>query len=101
MLTLPIKACWFELIAAGWKTEEYRADTDYYRARFATDKLDADGCLQLELRNGYGRAAPYIQCTVRPRLGYGARRDWGGDPKTRCWILEIIHIQAIRRKGKI
>lgn len=99
MLTLPIKRRWFELIAAGVKLEEYRADNDYYRARFAPDKLDTDGCLQLELRNGYSRAAPYIQCIVRPRLGYGARKEWGGNPYERCWILKILHVDAISRKG--
>lgn len=98
MLTLPIKKRWFDMIMSGEKQEEYRADTPYYRARFARIfDLDPEALhtpskqkiATIRLRNGYAATAPSILACCLLQHGKG-RPEWGADPKTPCFILKIM-----------
>ena len=89
MLMLPIKKCWFDMIASGEKLEEYRDDTPYYADRFSVSELLHEP-LNVCFRNGYRADSPKIYCTVIPRRRFGAKPEWGGDPDKLCWVLQII-----------
>ena len=54
MLILPIKKKWFDMIASGEKTEEYREIKPYYDSRF----MNAFGFILVGGQMVYGDAAP-------------------------------------------
>lgn len=87
MLTLPIKKKWYDMILSGEKPEEYRADTPYYAARFA--KYEGRSVV-IRLRNGYRADSRTMEVVVVPRRRTGAKPEWGGNPKERCWALAIL-----------
>lgn len=61
ILHLTLHRKWFDLIAAGRKTVEYRKDTKYWRKRI----FDADGFPKkfdlIHFRNGYGLHRPLME----------------------------------------
>ncbi|WP_102050193.1 hypothetical protein [Pygmaiobacter massiliensis] len=93
MLTLPIKKKWFDMIAAGEKLEEYRSDTPCYAARFGP-AMNANGQMEICLRNGYRADSPKLYCTITARLRHGARPEWRGNPKEPCWVLTLLGVKA-------
>ncbi len=62
ILRLTLKKKWFDLIASGQKTIEYREVNDYWRARLIhknyTDYKDFD---EIHFRNGYKKKAPFMR----------------------------------------
>ena len=54
MLILPIKKKWFDMIASGEKTEEYREIKPYYDSRF----MNTFGFILVGGQMVYGDAAP-------------------------------------------
>ena len=105
MLILPIKKKWFDMIANGEKTEEYRAMTPYYKTRFQNiNLLDSDGCASghyamIGLRNGYSRKDPTLMVTVILDFGYG-KKEWGANPWEICYILKIVELHVLIVNGK-
>jgi len=55
LLQLVLKKRWFELIASGRKSVEYRQATDYWKARLHNREFDA-----VRFRNGYAKDAPEV-----------------------------------------
>ena len=107
MLTLPIKKKWFDMIATGKKTDEYRVIKPYYTKRFINaGLLDSDGKtttgeeVMIALRNGYSKDAPTLIATVRLMFGEG-REEWGAVDGEFYYILEIIKKHSIMVNGVI
>lgn len=74
MLTLPIKKKWFDMIASGVKTEEYR---------------------EIRFRNGYSGNSPSFVAKCSLRTGTG-RGEWGAEPGKKYYILKIHEISDRR-----
>lgn len=94
MLTLPIKKQWFDMIASGEKTEEYRDLTPYYAVRFANvPKFQADGksCCHVLLRAGYRQDSPIlaIRCWIDKGKGL---QEWGAEPGKEYFRLHIVWV---------
>lgn len=89
MLTLPIQKKWFDMIGSGEKKEEYRADTSYYRSRFA--KYEGQE-MTICLRNGYSYSSPSIICKVVPSRKSGGKAEWGANPNEIYWTLRICEL---------
>ena len=111
ILYLTLKKKWFDLIADGEKTEEYREIKPYWINRFVdtwehvgpkkgllpnagnqysynTPKMFAKYDA-IVFRNGYGKNAP--ECIVEC-LGLGiaeGRHEWGADPDTKYFVLKL------------
>ena len=98
MLTLPIKKKWFDMIASGVKTEEYREMTPYYQVRFANLwKLDPfNGPIrEIRFRNGYAGNSPSFVAKCSLKTGTG-RGEWGAEPGKKYYILKIHEISDRR-----
>lgn len=97
MLILPIKKKWFDMIASGEKTEEYREIKPYYRKRFETiGLLDVYGLpvvnkVRVILRNGYSAKSPQIEAEVTLDIKEG-RYEWGAEPCTKYYVLQILKV---------
>jgi hypothetical protein len=95
MLTLPIKGKWFDMIASGEKTEEYRALTPYYDARFRNaprwledEHFDKRWQFYVILRNGYGKNARKMAIACWLDIGEG-EPEWGAEPGVEYFRLHI------------
>lgn len=106
MLILPIKKQWFDMIARGEKTEEYREIKPYYRTRFQNiDLLDSNGFASgrwsiIGLRNGYSRNSPTLIVTVILDIGEGVTQ-WGAKEGEIYYILKIAKYHVITVDGEI
>ena len=56
ILHLTLKRKWFDLIASGKKTEEYRSDKRYWISRLAGQEFD-----EVHFRNGYHSDSPFMR----------------------------------------
>lgn len=56
ILHLTLKRKWFDLIASGKKTVEYRKYTPYWEKR-----LVGKGFTEIHFRNGYSKDAPFMR----------------------------------------
>ena len=62
-LTLTIRRKWFDLIATGEKTEEYRRVSKWIHSRlFEKDNVTPRQYSYVRLRNGYSEKSPTIVC---------------------------------------
>ena len=93
MLTLPIKRKWFDMIASGEKTEEYRDLTEYYKSRFA--KYAAKAEFNIRFRAGYRADSPLMECRVSLFMGPG-RSEWGAPPEWYGFILKIHNTEVLK-----
>ena len=71
VLHLTLKRQWFDMIASGEKTIEYREIKDYWTNRFYT-KTSAIQFDEIHFRNGYKKDAPFMRVKW---LGIGTSYD--------------------------
>ena len=88
ILHLSLHKIWFEKIAAGEKTEEYRLQTAHWKKRLEGKQYD-----QIHFRNGYSKDAPQMRAEC---LGITIG-EWEGRP---CYVLALGNILEIRRPQK-
>ena len=100
MLTLPIKKRWFDMIAAGEKTEEYREIKPYWTARFNAawqgSLIGGEAERRVAFRNGYSRTAPTLIATVTLDTGPG-KEEWGAEQGKEYYRLHIRIVEAMGR----
>lgn len=61
ILHLTIKKKWFDLIASGRKTVEYRDDKEYWRRRLITTTGEIRPFREIHFRNGYRKDSPTMR----------------------------------------
>lgn len=84
ILHLTLKKKWFDMIATGEKTEEYREIKPYWNIRLLGKKYDA-----ISFRNGYSKNAPTMLIELsRVRYGIGYT-EWGAPANAEVFILEL------------
>ena len=91
MLVLPIKKKWFDMIASGEKTEEYREIKPYYDKRLVKYFDEVHWPRFVVFRNGYSKKSPHIICLCKLKKGIG-KEKWGAEPHKRYYILKIIKV---------
>ena len=94
MLVLPIKKKWFDMIANGEKTEEYRNITPYYTSRFHNREKDEENTESCILRNGYSKNSPKIGIDFWLQSGQG-KEEWGAEKGKNYYILKIRRIWRV------
>ena len=68
ILHMTLKKKWFDLIASGQKTVEYREDKPYWRKRLiGSDGMPKDFDV-IHFRNGYGKKAPLLVVEYLPSI---------------------------------
>ena len=82
VLHLTLKRKWFDMIASGVKTEEYREIKPYWERRFEKH-YDV-----IEFRNGYGKHVPSMRCKLYHIEIDRGNPDWGA-PDCPVFILHI------------
>lgn len=94
MIILPIKRKWFDMIASGEKTEEYRDIKPYYTKRFEK-AFSPLGKTVVRLRNGYSKNSPTITCYCQLTEGKG-KPEWGAEPNKTYYVLKILTIYNVK-----
>lgn len=90
ILHLTLKKQWFDEIAAGRKTEEYRECKPYWKARLNQKKhYDI-----IYFRNGYRRDCPFMIVECK---GISINEIWGKD----MYIIKLGKILEIRNATQI
>lgn len=110
MLILPIKKKWFDMIASGEKTEEYREIKPYYDSRFmnafgfilvggqmvygdaAPGEIRKPWPVPIVFRNGYSKESPEIICKCTLHFGKG-KPEWGTEPGKIYYVLKIQEVE--------
>ena len=105
-LHLTLKKKWFEMIASGEKTEEYREVKPYWNSRFTV--LPPDWCKKctieqiednnewyrydfdmVEFKNGYGNQAPKIRFKFEYITISEGRPEWGAEPGVKYFVIKL------------
>lgn len=86
VLRLTLKRVWFDMIASGEKTEEYRDPSPWILSRLEGKTYDV-----VEFRNGYSPTSPVVVCEFKGwEQGIG-NPEWGASFE----ILIIIKLGAV------
>lgn len=84
ILQLTLKKKWFDMIATGVKTEEYREIKPYWVNRFHNKKFDA-----VRFRNGYSKTAPEFTMELKGPIIRGRGYAPWGAPVEDVFILPL------------
>ena len=91
ILHMTLHKKWFNLIANGKKSEEYREIKPYWTKIFSRQKYDA-----IQFVNGYGnnrpRALVELKC-IRAGLGVA---EWGAPEQTEVYILILGKVLEVK-----
>lgn len=98
MLVLPIKRKWFDMIASGEKTEEYREIKPYYTSRFQKlwqgSLIGGKAERKIMFRNGYSLKSPTIEAKCTLRKGKG-KPEWGAEQGKEYYVLQILEVKRL------
>ena len=83
-LKLVLKKKWYEMIASGEKTEEYRDVTDYWNKR-----ISGKGYQYVTFFLGYAKDRPSMTFEMRtPKISKGIPQ-WGAEIGKDYWVLRL------------
>lgn len=83
-LKLVLKKKWYEMIASGEKTEEYRDITDYWNRRISGKMYK-----YVTFYLGYTKNRPFMTFELRtPIIGTGIPQ-WGAELERKYWVLRL------------
>jgi hypothetical protein len=107
-LHLTLKRKWFDMIASGEKTEEYRELKYYWAARLVDqielnpredESWELDGIKygmetakhfdQVTFKNGYSKNAPTISFKVKDIVIWAGRYEWGAEPGVKYFVIKL------------
>ncbi|MBU2538096.1 MAG: ASCH domain-containing protein [Proteobacteria bacterium] len=70
ILNLTLKKKWFDLIASGQKTVEYREFKPYWVSRLMANGAIRQDFTEVHFRNGHSRNAPFIRVKLHSLTVY-------------------------------
>lgn len=86
-LHLTLKKKWFDMIASGEKTEEYREIKEYWNRRLLGKTYDV-----VKFRNGYSKNAPSMIVELKSISRECGVIHWGAPIGVQVYILELGEI---------
>lgn len=95
ILHLTLKKQWFDMIASGEKTEEYRELKPYWHKRLQGKEFDA-----IQFRNGYSKNAPKMLVKLKAIIQGHGRPEWGAGYEE-SYILRLGEIIYHPIKNKL
>ena len=84
ILHLKLKKEWFDMVASGEKTEEYRAMSDHWKKRLEHKDFDA-----IRFQNGYAKDAPWVLVEFEGMGAGQGNRAWGAPEEEHVYILRL------------
>ena len=87
ILHLTLKKQWFDMIASGEKTEEYREMKPYWHKRLLNRKYDA-----ISFRNGYSKTAPTMLIEFKSLYSGLGLISHGAPSSQHVYILKLGEI---------
>ena len=87
ILTLPLKAKWYDLIESGIKTEEYREDKPYWRKRLMRSNDGFKPFTHIQFRYGYTQRTMIFECK-EISIGMGNPK-WGAPRNKEVFIIKL------------
>jgi hypothetical protein len=89
-LHLTLKKRWFDMIASGEKTEEYREIKPYWSRRLESKNFDA-----IQFRNGYSKNAPTMIVSLVDIVKSVGCKKWGA-PSDQVYVLKLGKIISVQ-----
>lgn len=88
VLHLTLKKKWFDMIASGEKTEEYREMKAYWYDRLMYDT--GEGFHEVvEFRHGYAKDAPRMRFAIDDITETTGRAEWGAEPGVEYFVIKL------------
>ena len=87
VLRLTLKKKWFDMIASGEKTEEYRTPSAWIFSRLIGKGYDV-----VEFSNGYGKHVPKIVVKFFGWHQGPGRPEWGATWQNRYVVIRLGHV---------
>jgi len=87
VLRLTLKKKWFDMIASGEKTEEYRTPSAWIFSRLIGKEYDV-----VEFSNGYGKHVPRVVVKYFGWHQGPGRSEWGGTWQNRYVVIRLGHV---------
>ena len=87
ILHLTLKRKWYDMIASGEKTEEYREIKPYWSTRLK-DFLVKKPFDYIIFKNGYGKDAPSMKVELK-KIEFGISKLEWGDKEEKCYVLYL------------
>ena len=87
VLRLTLKKKWFDMIASGEKTEEYRTPSAWIFSRLIGKSYDV-----VEFANGYGKHVPRVVVKYFGWHQGPGRSEWGGTWQNRYVVIRLGHV---------
>lgn len=89
VLYLPIKKCWFDMILAGIKKEEYREKSAHWLRRISYSIYRYGSFTHVCFINGYQKDSPraFFVCNAITQ-GRG-KKEWGADLRKNYFIVRL------------
>lgn len=84
ILHLTVIKNWFDMIASGEKTEEYRGIKPYWETRLQNGRYDA-----VTFRNGYSEYAPRVTRKLLAIVQGIGNPKWGAPKDKQVFILKL------------
>ncbi len=76
ILHLTVKKKWFDLIASGEKTIEYRQGKAYWEKRLLDENGNSIEFAEVHFRNGYSRNAPFMRVEFKDLGRWEGSSPW-------------------------
>ena len=87
ILHLTLKKKWFDMIASGEKTEEYREVKPYWTKRLK-NFLEEKPFDYILFKNGYQKDAPTMKVELK-KIDFGISKLKWADSETKCYVLYL------------
>lgn len=84
VLHLTLRKKWFDMIASGEKTEEYREIKPYWEKRFFSKGYDL-----VHFRNGYSKNSPSMTFELSNISIKRGQTEWGAYPGKKYYVLTL------------
>ena len=90
ILPLVLKGKWYDMIASGKKTEEYRADTPYWHRRLSNWAIGmtCGGYLVIAFSRGYQKPDLFVEACSCKIYTNRRRPDWG-EPSGSHYVIGL------------
>ena len=97
VLHLTLKKKWYDMIASGEKTEEYREIKPYWTTRLK-DFLVKKPFDYIIFKNGYSKDASSMKVELK-KIDFGTSKSNWADKEEKCYVLYLGYVLNNNRRN--